>query len=339
MPLSKNAFFRYRIIDSCLRETSHQWTKKEITDKVNRELAARYGKENTVTEYQIRHDLDTLEYELHAPVERYPAQKPRYYRYADSSFSLFNLPLSPEDLAKLTHAMELLASVKGLEVAEEVQPIILYLQNRARATTDTPNHRVLHFDHQPVAKGTELIEDFLTSIQQKTPLKFEYKAFTETVASVVHLHPYLLKEYNNRWFCVGYCNVREKIMHIALDRIQGTVRPLKSTYIENTFFNPDTYFSDIIGVTRNNRPKEKVVLEFSAERAGYVRTKPLHHSQQIVKEWANGKMRVQIEVIPNKELIATLLSYGKDVKVLAPEAVKEEVVHLLESCLQQYDKH
>lgn len=337
MPLSKNAFLRYRIIDSCLRDPYHHWTKAEITEKVNRELEIRYGKDNKISTSTIRQDLDTMQYTLKAPIERYPTNRPKYYKYADTDFSLFSPIIQPKDMAKLTRAMEILASVKGLELAEEIQPIIQYLQNRSHLH-EAKQVKVMHFDHQPIADGAEYIEDLLESILQKTPLEFLYQPFTDKQPSKLNFHPYLLKEYNNRWFCIGYCSLRRQIMHIGLDRIKGKLKPLRTAYVENNFFDPAEYFTDIIGVTRTNLPKQKIVLTFSPQRAAYVKTKPLHRSQEILNEYKNGSIKVSIEVIPNNELIATLLSFGKDVQVVSPNEIKQELLNTYQACIAQYEK-
>jgi predicted DNA-binding transcriptional regulator YafY len=335
MPPSKNAFIRYRIIDQCLRDQEHKWSKKDILNKVNKHLEGRWG--YTVTESSIRHDLDDIELYFDKEIDRYPGKKPVYYRYKNPEDSLFFTPLSEEEIAKITHAMELLASVKGLELDEELPAAIAALQNRTQMHQNG-NKKVMYFDHQPFATGSQYVLDFLTSIQQQTPLKIEYRPFTENVSKIHHFHSYLLKEFNSRWFCIGYCSMEKKVITLGLDRIIDTPQLLKQKYIENTFFNPDSYFEDIIGVTRpENTPKVFIRLEFSAARFPYVQTKPIHHSQQIEKHYATGKGIVTMELIPNKELTAVLLSFGKDVKVLEPSTLAVNIESELNKALSHYN--
>jgi predicted DNA-binding transcriptional regulator YafY len=110
----------------------------------------------------------------------------------------------------------------------------------------------------------------------------------------------------------------------------------KNHYIPNRVIDPEQYFNDIIGVTYySGMKKEKVVLQFTRERAPYVITKPIHPSQQIISEDMEGTT-LCIEVIPNKELIREILSFGSDVKVLGPEQVAGEVREILKMACENY---
>ena len=74
-------------------------------------------------------------------------------------------------------------------------------------------------------------------------------------------------------------------------------------------------------------------LHFSENRFPYVETKPLHDSQRII----DHKNRiVEINVIPNKELLAMILSFGNDVEVLSPQFVRDEIRAIIEDSLHKY---
>jgi predicted DNA-binding transcriptional regulator YafY len=108
-------------------------------------------------------------------------------------------------------------------------------------------------------------------------------------------------------------------------------------YEENTTLKADNYFENIIGVTLPaNASVETIELEFSALRAPYVATKPLHYSQKILSLQENGKMVVQLIVIPNPELESLILSFGCNVKVIAPEMLKEKMRSIAEKMLKCY---
>lgn len=334
MPPSKNAFIRYRIIDQCLRDEERNWSKKDITNRVNRYLSSLYG--YTVTESAIRHDLDDIEIHFKLEIDRYPAKAPVYYRYKDPETSLFNLPLDKSDIAKITKAMELLSSVKGLELDEELKPALASLQNRTMIKSPE-SKRVLHFDQQPFANGSEYVNDLLQSIQQRTPLKFKYLPFNLEEAFFYHFHPYILKEYNKRWFSIGFCSKINKLVTIGLDRIIGDLTVLKQEYIDNSYFDPDEYFADIVGVTRpENTQRQKIRLEFSKERFPYVNNKYIHESQVVEKVKANGRGVISLQVIPNKELVSYILSFGRDVVVLSPKNFAEQIKMELKKAAENY---
>lgn len=335
MPKGKNAFFRYRIIDRCLRDHNHKWSKKDILEAVNKEIRTKSGESFEVTESAIRHDLDAIEFEFSAPIERYPANRPRYYRYEDPNYSLFQTEISPRDISKLQRVVNILESIKGLDLAEEVEPIVKFLQNRSLASSKQT--RVLHLDHRPISDGYELIEDFLSSIIEKTVLEFLYQPFLEKTALKVVLSPYLIKEFNNRWYVIGYCSAHKKIMHIGLDRIKEKLKISKADYVENSFLDTETYFEDIIGITKPiGKEKEVIRLAFSANRAPFVLTKPLHKSQRLIKTDKKGNSIFEIEVIPNKELFALLLSFGSDIQIISPKELREQFLQDLKKAVAKY---
>ena len=79
-----------------------------------------------------------------------------------------------------------------------------------------------------------------------------------------------------------------------------------------------------MGVTLGEGKPEKVLLSFSPLQGKYVKTVPIHHSQEIVKDSKN-ELKVSLELVINHELKMQLLSYGENVKVLQPKKLTEEI--------------
>lgn len=78
-----------------------------------------------------------------------------------------------------------------------------------------------------------------------------------------------------------------------------------------------------------------VRLRFRASRGQYVRTKPLHPSQQVGAETSAG-LEVGLHLIPTQELETLLLSFGDDVEVLAPANLRERLAARLQRAAAQY---
>lgn len=146
------------------------------------------------------------------------------------------------------------------------------------------------------------------------------------------LHPYILKQYNNRWFVLGLNESKSIATWImALDRIQD-IKELESKYIELDVDWEDDYFYDIIGVSRNEDEVIELELEFDQNLAPYIQTKPIHPTQSKGKPQNNGSVRVTIKVIPNYELERLILSFGERVSVVRPlefrNRIQEQVMRL-----------
>ena len=92
---------------------------------------------------------------------------------------------------------------------------------------------------------------------------------------------------------------------------------------------------DIIGVSvpYEAQDAETITLQFSPERFKYVVSKPLHTSQKIIDE---DKCIVAIKVIPTRELDQSILAFGPDVEVLAPNRYRMSIETKIEECLKKY---
>ena len=153
----------------------------------------------------------------------------------------------------------------------------------------------------------------------KQVLNIRYKSFKKNKPVTCEIHPYYLKQYNNRWFLFGWNTEFGAITNFALDRIEA-VSPMLGEYKpkpEELDF--DEYFDDIVGVTiPKDRHIEHIVMRVAPDRYPYIKNKPLHPSQHNYDK----EYRISIDVIPNNELIALLLSFGSQLEVLEPQSVR-----------------
>jgi predicted DNA-binding transcriptional regulator YafY len=121
---------------------------------------------------------------------------------------------------------------------------------------------VIDFDVNPNLKGLDFLDHIYQSIIRKQVLKVTYKSFDSKHPSVVEFHPYLLKEYDNRWYMLGRKGNKPAIVNYALDRIKKIESLPNKYYLENETFDPETYYKDVIGVTvKEDMVKEKSYLE------------------------------------------------------------------------------
>ncbi len=91
-------------------------------------------------------------------------------------------------------------------------------------------------------------------------------------------------------------------------------------YRENPDFDTEHFFDDVIGVTKSigESPRD-VTFWVSASLCKYVATKPVHSSQQLVKENEDGSCVFRIRVVINTEMYSVLMSYGADLRVMYPQ--------------------
>ena len=127
---------------------------------------------------------------------------------------------------------------------------------------------------------------------------------------------------------------------MALDRIENIAdAPKKEKYRTEKTFQPDMYFKNMIGVTRDfDSPVEHIVFEAMSAQAPYIITKPLHESQKEVERRADGSVVFSIDVIINYELERDLLGFGERITVLSPAVLVERLKERLTNSIEKYKK-
>ena len=336
MPVNKSARFRFEIIDECLRNTKRKWSKAELLKYVNRRLELHYGDETSISGSQLRYDLENMQSEYGAPIEMYKNGREYFYRYEDPDFSIREIPVGEEDITKLNQAVNLLQQIKGFTIADEMAEIVKKLEGRYKfnVASEIP---VISFEGSVEMQGSENLEDIYHAIIRKMVLKISYQAYHAKEPRIWLIHPYLLKQYDGRWYLLGFCDEKQHIVVFALDRMKE-IKTCREIFIPNTFVNSDDYFRDVIGVTIfPQRIVEEVELLFSGNRAPYVLSKPLHRSQSIVKQNDDGSVHIELAVIINPELVSILLSYGKDVKILQPPHLSDIVCSTASELIKKYE--
>ena len=159
-------------------------------------------------------------------------------------------------------------------------------------------------------------------MKNKQVVRIEYKSFTSRKKSVSIIHPYHLKEYRNRWYLIGYNASYSGIRTYCLDRILSVSADRNTRFIDKGF-DARKYYENVIGVSVINKKPVEIQIEFSEMQAQYVITQPLHHSQERVPE-IKDRIVFKYFLVPNFELIAAILHWGHEVKVLKPEQLKGE---------------
>ena len=222
----------------------------------------------------------------------------------------------------------MLQRFKGMPNFDWMSELVVKLEDRLDLRGIS--HSVVGYEENKEYTGLEWFQDLFDAIINKTVLNIKYKTFNDADYNWV-IHPYYIKEYNNRWFLFGLNEDKGGIYNIPLDRIWD-VQQVHKDYLP-TDIDFETYFDDIIGVSVFHAEKEVIQLQFSEHRFPYVATKAIHPSQRIVD---NNNCIIEISVIPNKELEALILSFGKDVEVLSPDSFRNRIQEVVRESYEKY---
>lgn len=319
MPQTKNALIRLKYLDRLLSDRHHYYTMSDLVEKVNSMLNDDGFKpvQRRTIEYDI---LDLQDAPFRADIEIFKKNGKNIYRYRKSSFSIFREELSREEVNLLREMLSTIGQFKGLDHFEWL--------NRLKASLEVKGRKqIISFSNNPYLLNSNLLGTLFDMISNKVVVCLSYHTFTDAAIRSIVFHPYLLKQYNDRWFLLGAADSDKKILNFALDRIDNVEALPEKKYAVCTA-DLSERFEDIVGVTLyKDRPVEHILCWVSDTSKGYVDTKPIHGSYTPKRGEADQKLRSEypqlqggmfftLDCIPNFELIRELCSYGKDLLVL-----------------------
>ena len=343
MPINKHALIRYRTLDKCFSNFARRFYIEDLIQACNEALYQHTGDSKYadpltpgISRRQILVDIDFMESEAgwSALIERVKDGRRVYYRYEDADYTINNQPITDEEIAKLRETMLMLSRFKGLPQFEWMEALLANLEDKFHLQGAAQS--VISMDGNAYASGIEHLSSLFAAIINKTPLLIEYKTF-EGKSYNWEIHPYHIKQYNNRWFLIGLNNDEwQNISTLALDRI-ASYEQSPHTFIENKVIEDfDDYFADIVGVSFPvDGTLENVLLQFSEERFPYISTKPIHGSQKCV---SRKDRIISLDLIPNRELETIILSFGEDVEVLSPAHLRESIAIRIKKSCKKYER-
>mgnify|MGYP002647485614 FL=1 len=333
MPKNNHAEFRYRILDRCFKSKTRRYTFEQLLEEVNDALAEKYGVGVTVSVRTLRNDIKELRDSVFhgAPIETELAEgKQRYYFYSDPDYSIYNSELSEEEAAKLQSAFDILSQFRNNPEYANVATALSEIEYTFGLTPNREN--LISFGANEQFKGLEHLSELINLTVNHKPFNIIYKDYNNVIDETI-VHPYFLKQYNNRWFLFGLNVGKNKLSNYALDRIEK-ISPSEAKFIPNNRIDYSKWFDEVIGVTVDDRVAvEDVILKFHPDRFKYAVTKPLHHTQETIDE-ANCTIRIRVR--PNRELNQQIFSFGPDVEVLAPVSLRDAIAKKIEENYKKY---
>ena len=165
----------------------------------------------------VREPFFTGETGYSAPIssELLPNSKKTYFFYDDKNFSIDKKDLNAQEFEKIQEAIELMKRMQGIDQFQWIADVATKLE----ATTFSNPEKIISFQHNEYLQGLEYLGELYQYIKNHKVLKIKYKGFKMDAAIDLILHPYYLKQYNNRWFLFGLNDEYQTIQNLALDRI------------------------------------------------------------------------------------------------------------------------
>jgi predicted DNA-binding transcriptional regulator YafY len=335
MSVNKLALIRYKTIDDCLRNRYRKWTLDDLIEKVADVLYELEGITTGVSKRTIQADIQVMRSDklgYNAPIVVIDR---KFYCYSEADYSITNAPVNKADVEKMKEIVGVLKQFNGFTYFDEMSDMIARLENNLYRSTHQ-GRNCIQFENNRLLKGLEHINPLYQAILNRRSLLIEYKSFKAAASQQLICFPYLLKEYRNRWFLIAQTKKKNLLLTMALDRIIEFQELPKEPFIDHEVVDFDLYFDDLLGVTKTPKDRaHKVVLFVDKYNAPYVLTKPIHHSQKLLKEDETGIV-IRIDVVLNFELEREILGFGECMKVLAPRLLAAKIKARLNKAMKGY---
>ena len=242
------------------------------------------------------------------------------------------------DYEVMQEAVNMLRQLEDFEHFSEMSDVIGRLQDKL-AISGKNRRPIIHFDSVPLLKGLKLLNPLYNYIAHRQTVKIIYQSFAAKEPNEFILCPYLLKEFRNRWFVFGSRAKDLVLYNLPLDRIIS-IEPVDVPFRDNPDFDPEHFFDDVIGVSKNirNTPR-RIRFWANEEQSKYIKTKPIHSSQKIIRENPeDGSHIFEINVVINFEMYSVFMSYGPGIKIIHPRNVVSHMRDKLRAAADLYNE-
>ena len=173
---------------------------------------------------------------------------------------------------------------------------------------------VLAEHHRPLP--SECLPMLISAIKHRHPVTFRYILVRQDdKVEEKKVLPHYLKESNQRWYLLAYDEGVLKTF--GVDRIRDLRICASETFKRNMDINVDELF-----------------LKYDALDGKFLKSVPLHHSQQVLVDNAD-EFRIKVRLRITNDFVMELLSRSRSLEVVSPLHLRERVRKIYEEALKR----
>lgn len=176
---------------------------------------------------------------------------------------------------------------------------------------------------EDIPSGQRHLTLIIEAMRDGVKIRIIYQSFHSAEPSTFILAPYCVRVFRQRWYVLGTSEKGKELRLYGLDRILNTERTT-IPFVPSENFDAEAFFANGYGVTVDERKPEIVRISVDAYQANYLRSLPIHPSQEET-ERNNDYSVFQFFIVPTYEFIKELLSYGGTLEVLSPKWLRKEM--------------
>lgn len=212
-----------------------------------------------------------------------------------------------------------------------------------QAYRETKDKTDVMFFEERKSRGLHHLHGLVHAIINRKLISVHYQSFSMEDKKTVVLESYALKEFRYRWYLLAKEFTKDasdspdlgvKVKAYGLDRM--TELEIKNTTFKRKKYNVAEEYSNLFGIiSGNGHATAEIILSFDAHQGQYIKSLPLHHSQEIITDDEN-QFRIRLKLCPTYDFKQEILSYGERVTVISPKSFRDEVSGEYKRILKKY---
>ena len=188
-----------------------------------------------------------------------------------------------------------------------------------------------------IPSAQRFLGDIVDAMRESLVLKIFYQPFDKDTVWETELQPYFIKLFNRRWYIYGRSTDTEIVKVYALDRIEK-LNITDRSFTFPTDFLPENHLYNSIGIMKVDGIKPvKVTIKAFGNHPKYLRSLPLHHSQNEIETSAEYSL-FEYQIAPTYDFYQDLLSRREQVEIISPLEVREEFKRILTQISKSYGR-
>lgn len=191
----------------------------------------------------------------------------------------------------------------------------------------------LQFDSLNNQAEMEFFKELLNAVTKNKIISFKHFNYYTEKISTITLEPYLLKEFQKRWYVIGIPKGKNKMLTYGLDRISD-LKISDEVFDYDSTLKPQEKFNSVVGVTLPKKPVDKIRLTFTRFQGNYIKSLPWHHSQKVLVD-NEKELQIELKVRPTYELIQKILANFENLLNIEPASFKEEIKAMVNTTMKR----
>lgn len=205
-------------------------------------------------------------------------------------------------------------------------------------------------EFEDIPSGHTWLTIFMQAMRENKVMEVTHQGFGKPDANTFEIEPYCLKVVKRRWYVIannpyyveknkhhrgedGYIPHKE-ILSYGLDRITHA-SILDKTFVLKKGFDMKEFYKGCTGIIPSDAPIEHVVLIAYGTASDYLRTLPLHKSQQEIGS-NEESTTFSYDVKLTYDFLQLIMQQGDQVEVLEPKSLRDQMRNLVKTLASYY---